>query len=220
MSKTPQTKGQFRIKGLYAIIDAGLVSGEPLYSATGRMLESGVKILQLRAKGVGSGEMLKLAKRLKSMTADFNALFIVNDRVDVAILSHADGVHLGQGDIPTADARRLLGADKIIGASTHDAKEAREAQKGGATYISFGPVFQTTTKKDAMPPRGVAALREIKESVSCPVVAIGGITESNMTDVLDAGADSIAMISEVLLAEDISAKISSINLKLRQMDKI
>ncbi|MEK6532165.1 MAG: thiamine phosphate synthase [Deltaproteobacteria bacterium] len=208
-----------RIKGLYAIIDTGVVSGGLLYGAAARMLESGVKILQLRAKDTGPAEMLEIAERLRAMTTDFNALFIVNDRVDVAMLSQADGVHLGQGDIPIADARGLLGGDKIIGVSTHDALEAKEAEQAGAAYVSFGPIFQTGTKKDAMTPRGIPALREIRETVACPVVAIGGIRESNMTEVLNTGVSSIAMISELLLAGDIPAKISSVNLKLRQAHK-
>lgn len=174
------------------------------------LLAGGVKTLQLRAKDLGSGDTLAAAEVLRRLTRRYGALFIINDRVDVAKLSGADGVHLGQSDLPVEGARRLLGPDSVIGLSTHSPEEAREAEHLGADYISFGPVYPTRTKGDAESPRGLKLLAETRRATRLPIVAIGGITEENAPGVLGAGADAVAMVSELLLSPDPAKKAASV----------
>ncbi|MBI1910583.1 MAG: thiamine phosphate synthase [Deltaproteobacteria bacterium] len=197
------------IEGLYAIIDSSYLKIGDMEKAAVKILEGGAKIIQLRAKDFGSNDMLEAAMFLKTAAQKYNAIFIMNDRIDIAMLSGADGVHLGQDDIPVTEARKLLG-NKIIGISTHDPKEATEAEAQGADYISFGPIFATKTKKDAQTPRGIEYLKEIRKAVTLPIAAIGGITEGNMKEVLLAGADSVAIISDILTNADPKAKTASI----------
>jgi len=187
-----------RIRGLYGIIDTSLVPPGRAAEAAGQLLESGLTILQLRAKGLPSGEFLLLARRLKHMASGRGALFIVNDRVDIAAASEADGVHLGQSDIPVEEARRLMGHDKLIGLSTHSLTEAKRAGGTTADYVSFGPVFPTSTKEKADPPLGLEALKEARALVKKPLVAIGGIKAENLPGVLACGVDAVAVISHIL----------------------
>lgn len=197
-------------RSLYAVIDTSFVPPGALTGTALKIIEGGCSVFQLRAKGAASGEFLKAAAALSLLASRHNALFVVNDRVDIALVSRAGGVHLGQDDIDIKDARRLLGEAAVIGVSTHGVDEARKAQDDGADYISFGPVFETRTKKDALAPRGLNALEEVRKSAKVPVVAIGGITEENMGDVISAGADAVAMVSAILGSGDITAKVSSI----------
>jgi thiamine-phosphate diphosphorylase len=127
----------------------------------------------------------------------FDATLIVNDHPDIALAADADGVHLGQDDLPVKEARKIMGKNRIIGISTHTVEQARDADRDGADYIGFGPVFHTTTK-DAGRPKGIEMLREIKRQVRIPVVAIGGITTENIRPVLEAGADAVAVASAML----------------------
>jgi len=208
-----------KIEGLYAVIDSAYLPFPEMERTAREILGAGVRILQLRAKGAGSKEVLAASRAVKKAAVEYGALFIVNDRVDIALLAGADGVHLGQEDIPLIEARRLLGPDSVIGVSTHDSTEARAAQEEGADYISFGPVFPTSTKKDARPPRGLELLREVRKAVTVPIVAIGGVTEDNAAGVLGAGADSVAVISEILLSGDIPGKaVAIISRTVRQED--
>jgi len=187
-----------RISGLYGIVDTSLVPPERAAEVAGQLLESGLAILQLRAKGVGSGEFLRLARRLRELASARGVLFIVNDRVDIALASEADGLHLGQSDIPVEEARRLLGRDKLIGLSTHNLEQLRQARETTADYLSFGPIFATTTKKNADPPLGLEALKEARGLVEKPLVAIGGIKAENLPAVLACGVESVALISCIL----------------------
>lgn len=205
-----------KIEGLYAIIDATYVALPDMERTASGILGAGAGVLQLRAKGRGAGPVLEASRVLKRVALEYGALFIVNDRVDLAVLSGADGAHLGQDDIPLSEARRLLGPDSVIGVSTHDATEARRAREEGADYISFGPIFATSTKKDAQSPRGVEYLREIRKTVTLPIVAIGGITENNAAEVLSAGADSVAVISGILLSKDIPGRAASIISRIKR----
>ncbi|MDO8426591.1 MAG: thiamine phosphate synthase [Deltaproteobacteria bacterium] len=203
-----------QVKGLYAIIDTSYAPLEGLEKTASLIIEGGAKILQLRSKGTASGQVLEACRKLRRITLDNGAIFIVNDRVDIAIACGADGVHLGQEDIPLTDARSLLGASAIIGVSTHNTKEAKEAEASGADYISFGPVFPTKTKADAQSPKGLEGLKEIRKSVRLPIVAIGGVTEERLMDVLNSGADGAAIISDILASGDIRLKVSSIVSKI------
>jgi thiamine-phosphate pyrophosphorylase len=177
--------------------------------AAQELIGAGATVIQLRAKTLGSGEFLKAAKDLRAALKD--AAFIVNDRVDIAMMSEADGVHLGQDDLPVDEARALFGAKAIIGVSTHNLDEAIMAVSQGADYIAFGPIFKTRSKHDAEEPKGLDALKEICSAVELPVVAIGGITEENVHQVIAAGACAVAMISELMNAKDMKAKAASIS---------
>ncbi|MDP2168049.1 MAG: thiamine phosphate synthase [Thermodesulfovibrionales bacterium] len=160
-------------------------------------LRAGVRWVQYRQKDKSRRQLYEEALGLRRLTADFGAVFIVNDYADIAAAVDADGVHLGQDDLPIAEARKVMGGDRIIGISTHSIKEAVEAESAGADYIGFGPVFPTLTK-DAGEPKGVKSLREIKQAVRIPVVAIGGISLKNLPSVISAGADSVAVASAIL----------------------
>jgi thiamine-phosphate diphosphorylase len=162
-----------------------------------KVLRAGAKWVQYRDKEKSRREIYKEAIRLRRLTKKFNAVFIVNDYADIALAVDADGVHLGQDDLPIREARRIMGKDKIIGISTHSLEQAKEAEKEGADYIGFGPIFHTTTK-DAGIPKGADMLKEIKRHVQIPVVAIGGINLENLKSVLDAGVDAVAVASAIL----------------------
>ncbi|MFQ5901206.1 MAG: thiamine phosphate synthase [Thermodesulfobacteriota bacterium] len=194
------------IKGLYPILDTSIIPLADIKRCALRILAAGVKIIQLRAKGVSSKEFLNAAITLRELTEERGATFIINDRVDIALISKADGVHIGQRDLPYREARMLLGEARIIGVSTHNLKEAINAQDDGADYISFGPILSTTTKQDTDQPKGVMKLKELKARVNIPVVAIGGIKEDNLREVMESGVDAVAMISEILMTPDITEK--------------
>ncbi len=198
------------IRGLYAVIDSAYAAFNDLEKTAGAIISGGARIIQLRAKGLPSGAMLEAARALREITLQNGVTFIVNDRVDVAMMSRADGVHLGQEDIPLTRARALMGDGAIIGVSTHNAFEAVEAQRNGADYISLGPIFPTKTKKDAHDPLRLEGLREMRAIVSLPIVAIGGITGENVIDVLTHGGTCAAMISEILAAKDVLEKTAEI----------
>lgn len=197
------------ISGLYAVVDSGLAGLEKAGERADELASGGARIVQLRAKGVGSAAMLRAAIEMRKALAG-RAIFIVNDRIDIVLMAGAEGVHLGQDDIPLKDARKLL-PSSIIGISTHSLEEAERAEADGADYISFGPVFPTRTKKDADTPKGLAMLKEVSEKVDLPVVAIGGITEETVLSVIESGASSAALISDILLAPSVKAKASSIS---------
>ncbi|WP_077616735.1 thiamine phosphate synthase [Caenibacillus caldisaponilyticus] len=166
-----------------------------------RALSAGVTVLQLREKSLPSRRLYELARELKALAAEFGVPFIVNDRLDIALAVDADGLHVGQDDLPTSVARRLLGPDKILGVSAATIAEAADAVRDGADYLGVGSVFPTRSKGDAEV-IGLDRLTEIKSAVPVPVVAIGGITQENAGSVLERGADGLAVISAVLSASD------------------
>lgn len=194
---------------LYAILDSDQIKGRGVEEVLRELLCAGVKILQLRAKSLAAKDFLDLAQLVRSETAAHNCRLIVNDRVDIAMASNADGVHLGQDDLPLRAGRRLL-EGKIIGISTHDIAQAEQAQRDGADYIGFGPMFGTRTKDTGYSARGTDMLKEIRAAVTIPIVAIGGINEQNVGQVWQAGADSAAIISDILGEADIAGKIARI----------
>jgi len=202
---------------LYAILDTSFSKNRPPTAFLRELLRGGVKLVQLRAKELSSGELFALAKEARQLTREAGALFIVNDRADIALACNADGVHLGQDDLPLAAARKVLGSEKIIGISTHDLAQARDAEAGGADYIGFGPIFGSTTKDTGYAARGLDMLREIRGSVNLPIVAIGGINENNVADVWKAGADAAAIISDLMGAEDVTAKVERISNQFRRL---
>jgi thiamine-phosphate diphosphorylase len=191
----------------YAMVDP-LAGHEPV--ALARMLvESGARVLQLRLKDAGGRDFLDAARAIAAICREAGAMLLVNDRVDIAMLSGAAGVHLGQTDLPLAAARGLMGSAAIIGISTASVEQAREAEAGGADYIGFGALYPGGAKH-IVKGRGPAGVREIRAAVKIPIVAIGGITEQTVPEVLAAGADAAAIISDVVYAPDIPAKVKRI----------
>lgn len=195
-----------RLKGLYPIIDVGFIPLDRALEVAQQLLAGGARLFQLRAKELSSRDFLALSLDFAHLAQEHKATFIVNDRADIAFLSNAHGLHLGSRDLPLAAARKILGKEKIIGISTHSLEQALVAQAAGADYIAFGPIFATATKADTEQPKGVGPLAELKAKVKLPLVAIGGITEFNLRQVLDAGADAVAIISDLLSAPDIREK--------------
>jgi thiamine-phosphate pyrophosphorylase len=181
-------------KGICFITDRKY-SDLPLYDMINIVLRAGVKCIQYREKDLSRREIYGNAVTLRELTRLFDATLIINDHADIALAVGADGVHLGQDDLPLKEARKIMG-DRIIGISTHDLDQAKEAELGGADYIGFGPVFHTTTK-DAGTPKGIGNIRTVKENVSIPVVAIGGISLDNIASVIDAGADAVALATAI-----------------------
>ena len=179
-----------------------ITGGSNVVASVQMLLDSGIRCFQYRIKNRAKKEMFYEALELRELTKKYKACLIVNDYADLALAVDADGLHLGQEDLPLAEARKLMG-DRLIGISTHNLSEAAGAEKGGADYIGFGPVFHTTTK-DAGGPKGLDVLEEIRKSVKIPVLAIGGIKAENVRSVLETGCYGVA-VSSGLLEGDIRA---------------
>jgi thiamine-phosphate pyrophosphorylase len=180
-----------RLAGLYAIVGGA----DPVADARAA-LDGGARVVQLRQKDAPAGEVLAAARAIAALCAR-RALFIVNDRVDLALLSGADGVHVGDDDLPSAEARRLMGPDRLVGRSTRTLDEARRALAEGADHVGFGPMFGTASKEIAAAPRGLPMLREVAAGLPAPVVAIGGITAESIAEVAAAGAACAAVIGDL-----------------------
>ena len=187
---------------LYAITDASFSNPVDLAEA---LFDGGVRLLQVRNKTANARELLDQVERI-ILLAPSDASVIVNDRVDVAQLANAAGVHLGQTDMPAAAARPILGTDRILGLSTHNMAQALEAYKLPVDYVAVGPIFPTSTKPKADPVVGLNELAAICMAVHKPVVAIGGIQLENVRQVLDAGASSVAVIRDLLSSADVQAR--------------
>jgi len=169
--------------------------------------ENGVRLFQYRDKTSPMREAYRQAAKLRRAAADARALLFVNDRCDLALAVDADGVHLGQDDLPLSHARSLLGPAKIIGVSTHQASQVEEATRGGADYLGFGPIFPTGTKPHHEPVVGIEGLRQIRPLTQLPVFAIGGITIDSLDAVIGVGADGVAVISAILDAPRIQEAV-------------
>ncbi|MBE3585433.1 MAG: thiamine phosphate synthase [Thermoanaerobacter sp.] len=189
---------------LYVITGDKFSRGRPLVEVVRAAIEGGATVIQLREKDFTARQLVDAGHQLRRLTREKGVTFIVNDRVDIALAVEADGVHLGQDDLPVGMARKILGPGKIIGVSTHSVEQAMEAQRQGADYIGVGPVFETRTKDDVQAPVGVDLVRQVASVVSIPKVAIGGIKAYNVEEVIAAGADGVAVITAVVAAEDIS----------------
>lgn len=185
------------LTGLYVIIDTRmLTSGAELEILTG-VIKGGAHVIQLRDKHYRKGELLEIAGEIKDICHKYDTLFIVNDHLDIALATDADGLHIGERDLPMQVVRQELPIDKIVGITTSDLTMAQKAETEGADYVSLGSIFPSTTKPDSVV-IGLEQLRHIKQKVSIPVVAVGGIDINNIGEVISAGADSIAVISSVL----------------------
>jgi len=190
---------------LYTFADASF--GDPVRLAEA-LLNAGARIIQVRNKRGSVRELLEQVERILSF-APRGVEIIVNDRVDVALISGAGGVHLGQNDVPPVEARRILGVDRMIGFSTHNLQQAMRAEKLPVDYVAVGPIFLTATKEKPDAVVGLENLSAICQAIRKPVVAIGGIKLENAEDVLKAGATSVAVISDVLSAPDVASRVQS-----------
>ena len=188
------------ISGLYAVIDTQFLAGRRHDEVATQVLEGGARIIQLRDKAMPRKELLAVAQRLKSLCAAKNALFIVNDYLDIALAADANGLHLGQDDIPVKTARRLLPIDKIIGCSVTDVSQAVAAESDGADYVAVGAIYPTQSRED-IDVVGLDMVKAIRKEINLPLVAIGGINKDNAEEVLTAGADSVAVISAIMQAK-------------------
>jgi len=196
-----------KLYGLHIVTDAQLTPGRGHKEIAAAAVAAGAPVVQLRDKLLCDAAFYTEAVALRDITRRAGTLFIANDRVDIALAVEADGVHVGQTDMPASAVRRLIGADMIIGVSAGSLDEALAAAADGADYVGFGPIFSTATKDDAGRPTGLELLRQVKSAVRLPIVAIGGINEQNIRAVAEAGADAAAVVSAVVCAEDMQETI-------------
>ena len=194
---------------IYALTDARLSLGRPLEEVARALLGAGVKILQYREKKAKAGQMLEECRLLRRLTAEAGACFVVNDHIDIALLVKADGVHVGQEDLPLACVRELVGPEMLIGLSTHSPEQARAAVVAGADYIGVGAVFPSSTKPDAIPVT-LAQLRDICAAVTIPAVAIGGINWDNMDELAGSGVAGVAVSSALFGAPNVESEARSL----------
>ena len=187
-------------RGVHILLSAVPVDGRSAEELARIAVEAGASVIQLREKQMPMGELLLIAKKLRKICEDIT--FIVNDRADLAKIIEADGVHLGQDDLPFRYAREILGDKYIIGISTGSLKEALDAERQGADYIGFGHMYPTNSKLKSTPPKSIQELQDICSSISIPVIAIGGITINNLPPLLKSGIEGIAVVSAFSDAED------------------
>lgn len=193
---------------LYLITDRKLVSYLP--NAVEQALNGGCRAVQLREKDMDIRSLFLLAKKIRVLTEKYSALLFINDRLDIALSVEADGVHLGQKSIPLAAAKEASGGSLIIGVSTHNMAEAVMAQEEGADFITVGPIYETNSKAQYGMPLGIDTLRGIRQKITIPIFAVGGIKTHNIHEVMSAGADGIALISGIFHSPDIKTKTEEI----------
>lgn len=198
--------------GIYGITAENFSKGKSNYQVVKEMIEAGVEVIQYREKFKTHREKLKEAKELSKLCKENKVIFIVNDHIDIALMVDADGVHVGQEDLPIEDIRKILGPEKIIGLSTHSIEDAIEATKKDIDYIGVGPIFPTTTKeREAV---GLEYLEYVQNNINLPHIAIGGIKESNLSEIIQRGATRVALVSEIVGADNIGEKIEKLKEQL------
>jgi len=188
---------------LYLVTDAGLGRGRSTHQIVEAAMRGGVTMVQYREKTASTRRMIDEALDLRQLCRTYSVPFIINDRLDVALAVDADGLHVGQDDMPAGLARKLLGPGKLLGVSVENARQARLALDDGADYVGASPIFATPTKPDAPPAIGLQGLQELARNTSLPIVAIGGVNASNAASVLRAGAGGLAVVSAIVSAEDV-----------------
>jgi thiamine-phosphate pyrophosphorylase len=199
---------------LYAIADPGLCLNRDLMKLISLAIEGGAQMIQFRDKESSDKEFLEKVKKIQKVTKKKKIPLIINDRVDVAQLIDAEGVHLGEDDLPIKEARRILGSEKIIGASACDLKSAKLKEKEGADYIGLGPIFETSSK-DIEKPLGIEILKEANKILHLPLFPIGGINLSNLEQIISTGTKRIAVISAIFMAEDVKKATKKLLRKLK-----
>lgn len=204
----------YSLSGLYIILDPSVYPARPLVEVLTSAAEAGASLFQYRNKTASMKEAYLEALALRQVAAKAGVLFIVNDRCDLALAVDADGVHLGQGDLPLDLARKVMGPDKLIGISTHNPDQVREATAGKPNYLGFGPIFTPGSKQDHDPVVGLEGLRAIRSLTALPVFAIGGIQIGQVGEVVRTGANGVAVISAILKAPDISYAVNAFLAKM------
>lgn len=199
---------------LYCILAQNLSKGRDNLTVAKEMIAGGAKIIQYREKYREIAIRYEECLAINELCKKAGVTFIINDNIDIALLVKPDGVHIGQDDLPIERVRELVGEEMIIGLSTHCREQAKKAQSLGADYIGVGPIYATKTKDNVCAPVGVEYLDYVVKNIDLPYVAIGGIKEHNMSEVLAHGASCVCMVSDIVGAEDIADKIKSINKKL------
>jgi thiamine-phosphate pyrophosphorylase len=198
------------INGIHVITDTRIAPGRSHMDIAKAAVDAGAQVLQLRDKTISDKEFYEVALALRDMTRGTETLFIVNDRVDVAMAVGADGIHVGHNDLPAVAVRMLIGNNLILGVSATSIEEAVLADKDGADYIGYGPIFTTATKSDAAAPTGIQQLAALESMLTAPVVAIGGIGAGNVQMVAKAGADAAAVVSAVVCAVDMKEAVTQL----------
>ena len=201
---------------LYLCTDRDLMRADIVEDAVRQALLGGVTMVQLREKNCSAKEFFETAQRVKKITDQAGVPLIINDRVDIALAVDADGVHVGQSDIPAAEARRLLGPDKIIGVSARTVEQARKAEADGADYLGVGAMFVTGTKQDAKV-TSKEELKRIRAAVAIPIVAIGGIKADNVEELKGTGIDGVAVVSAVIAAENIASAAEELAGRVKEL---
>jgi thiamine-phosphate pyrophosphorylase len=201
---------------LQLITDRQLCGERSVENVVGLAAQGGVNLVQLREKQASMREIIELGTQLKKLLHKYSIPLIINDRVDIAQAINAAGVHLGQEDLPFPLARKILGFKKIIGVSINNVVQAQEAEQWDVDYLGVGPIFATATKPDASAPLGIAELKNIREISRHPLIAIGGINQQNIKNVLQAGADGVAVVSSICAAEDPKASAMQLLQTLKQ----
>lgn len=199
--------------GIYGITAEAFSNGRTNEAVVRDMIRGGVSIVQYREKRPHKShrQMLAECRRIRALTRAAGVLFIVNDYVDIALLADADGVHVGQDDLPVPEVRRLLGPAMLIGQSTHSPDQVRRAEAEGVDYIGVGPIFSTQTKEDVCDPVGFDYLTYVANNTCLPFVAIGGIKRHNIEEVVRRGARTICLVTEIVGADDIAARVRELN---------
>ncbi|MCX8065514.1 MAG: thiamine phosphate synthase [Candidatus Hydrogenedentes bacterium] len=200
---------RFKETDLYVVITEKMCKGRPSTLVLEECLKAGVKIVQFREKEGEDKEKFYKAKMFREITNSYGALLIIDDRIDIALMVNADGVHLGQKDLPISEARRIA-PELIIGASTHSVEQAIKAQEEGASYVNIGPLFPTQTKTGTAEPLGVDAIERTKPYLKVPFTCMGGIKLQNIEEVLKRGARHIAVVTAVTEADDIQGAVKSL----------
>ncbi|OED38225.1 thiamine-phosphate diphosphorylase [PVC group bacterium (ex Bugula neritina AB1)] len=200
-------KKRFNEIDLYPVTCEELSCGRSDQWIVEQFLKGGAKVVQYRNKNLSDKEYLIMARRLRNLTLRYEALLIINDRVDIALEVDADGVHLGQDDLGCEKARLLLGSEKIIGVSCHSLEDAVNAQKDKATYVNVGPIFMTQTKKTSVTPVGIDLFQKVSSTIDLPVTVMGGIHADNIEMLLSVGAKKIAMVSELVQEKNVSERV-------------
>ncbi len=198
------------LSGLYVILDPSVRPDRPLTDILKASAEAGARIFQYRSKTASMKEAYADASALRKVASELGVIFIVNDRCDLALAVDADGVHLGQGDLPYGYARTIMGPAKLIGLSTHNWDQVKEAETLKPDYIGFGPIFKPGSKQDHDPVVGIEGLCAVRSLTALPIFAIGGITVENVGEVMMAGANGVAVISAILDAPDVRLAVSGV----------
>ncbi|MCR4289618.1 MAG: thiamine phosphate synthase [Candidatus Scalindua sp.] len=207
------TKKDFLYRIRLHVLISSSIATKSVKETTRLVIDGGADAIQLREKIISDSKFISLAEEVRDITTKSGTLLIINDRVHVAREINADGVHLGQQDMSALEARDIIGGGKIIGVSTHNLTQARQAQKDGADYIAIGPIYPTRTK-DYEPSVGIQIIREISETVNIPFIAIGAITLDNLDEVLKAGASRVAVCSAIIGSKDIYSSTKQFKEKL------